>query len=69
MHRFLSEWLKRRGSLRRRELPHPPLGDHAGQSMARECLVCHTSFASAWTGQRICDPCRSGEASRSASRG
>jgi hypothetical protein len=63
MHHFLSGWLRRRGNLRRRELPHQN-GDHAGQNMARECLVCHESFASAWTGQRVCDACRSADAAR-----
>jgi len=30
----------------------------AGTSRLRQCLMCGTGFTSAWSGERICQPCK-----------
>ncbi len=42
-----------------------PESDHAIEGRTRNCLVCRKQFFSAWSGQRICQGCKSTAAWRS----
>jgi hypothetical protein len=35
-----------------------PASDHAIEGRTRKCLVCRKQFFSAWSGQRICQGCK-----------
>ncbi len=43
-----------------RKKPEADEDQHANQRRVRACLKCATKFESAWFGERVCRPCKSG---------
>jgi hypothetical protein len=69
--KFFAICLNRTRSTLRRAGALPPLPSaevfgHEGQAMSRECLICKKRFNSAWTGQRICDDCKTADGGKPA---